>query len=216
MHRRLITAQDALIDLQEGNYRYASQTQELRVRRDALRREQTKDGQEPIAVILTCSDSRVPPALIFDQGPGDLFVVRIAGSIAGQSQLETIEFALYQLHTPLVVVMGHRGCGAVRAAMDHLSHGPSHALGSLPSIVGRITPALRPIMPEARGAASADSRAEEEALYLRAVRANTEHWTEVVSKHPSVAPFVERGVLLVVGAEYCLESGKVEFYGPPA
>jgi carbonic anhydrase len=168
-------------------------------------------GQRPFAVILGCSDSRVPVEFVFDQGLGDLFVIRVAGNIVAPSQVGSVEFAAERFGTPLVVVLGHSRCGAVEATLEAL--GPSSATPSrhLRSIVDRIRPAVE-------GLLETDLRHDRERLVRAAVRANVRaaanalrHGSDVLEER------IARGELLVVGAEYALETGGVEFFdGVPA
>src|SRR6187397_278724 len=137
----MITATEALRRLQEGNRRFVanrSATEPL----DAARRTELVSGQEPFAIILGCSDSRVPAELVFDQGFGDLFVIRIAGNIVAPSQIGSVEFAAARFGTRLVVVLGHSQCGAVLATLDELLGRATTESRNLRSIVDRVRPAI--------------------------------------------------------------------------
>jgi carbonic anhydrase len=163
-------------------------------------------GQEPFAVILGCSDSRVPVEIVFDQGLGDLFVIRVAGNIVAPSQIGSVEFAAERFGTRLVVVLGHTHCGAIDATLDDLQR-PSGAQSlNLSSIVQRIRPAVE-------GLLATELRRDHEALAREAVRANVRvsadylrHGSEVLER------LIRKDGLQVVGAEYSLETGVVDFF----
>jgi carbonic anhydrase len=199
-------AQRALDRLREGNERFVEQVKGRIRRSDEERRRELVAGQNPFAIVLGCSDSRVPAELVFDQGLGDLFVIRVAGNIVAPSQVGSVEFAAEQFGTRLVVVMGHTMCGAVRATLDEHRKPSTNRSPGLRSIVERIAPSVAPL---------ADSRLghDEETLYKMAIRANIRASASHL-RHGS--EMLERMIggegLLVVGAEYCLESGVVEFF----
>src|SRR5947207_15770558 len=138
----MVSAREALRCLQEGNRRYASSTSGSRTGVDRARRSELIEGQEPFAIILGCSDSRVPAEIVFDQGLGDLFVIRVAGNIVAPSQIGSVEFAVERFDTPLVVVLGHTSCGGVGATLDVLQGRASARSRGLLSIVDRIRPAI--------------------------------------------------------------------------
>jgi carbonic anhydrase len=197
------SAREALERLLEGNRRFASGT--LSLERLSSRRAALVDGQEPFAIVLGCSDSRVPAEFVFDQGLGDLFVIRVAGNIVFPSQIGSVEFAAEQFHTRLVVVLGHTRCGAITATLDALRR-PADDTHSrnLHSIVSRIQPVVAPLL-------KTDLANDTPALLREAVRANVRasvqalyHGSEVLER------FVAEDGLLIVGAEYSLESGLVE------
>jgi len=199
----MISAREALERLREGNRRFVSD-----VRGGGLtgqtRRSEVAGGQEPFAIILGCSDSRVPAEIVFDQGLGDLFVVRVAGNIVAPSQVGSAEFAAEQYGTPLIVVLGHSQCGAILATLQELSRPAADQSRNLRSIVDRVRPSVEPLL--------ADPGVPPEALVERAVRANIRasaehlrHGSDVLEK------LIQRGALLVVGGEYSLESGAVDF-----
>src|SRR5688572_24260154 len=137
----MMDAQAALERLKEGNRRFASNVRSVESLLSQMRREELADGQNPIAIVLACSDSRSPAEIVFDQGLGDLFVIRVAGNVVAPSQIGSVEFAAERFHTRLVVVMGHTGCGAIAATLDDLAR-PETLPGSLKSIVDRVKPAL--------------------------------------------------------------------------
>ena len=140
----MLTAQEALIQLQEGNQRFVEGKSTYNTS-DTRRRNELVDGQKPFAIILGCSDSRVPAEIVFDQGLGDLFVIRIAGNIVAPSQIGSIEFAVETFQTPLVVVLGHTRCGAVAATLNQIRQPQASRSQHLHSIVERIRPAVEPL-----------------------------------------------------------------------
>lgn len=170
----------------------------------AHRRHELVQEQEPYAVILGCSDSRVPAEMVFDQGLGSLFVVRVAGNIVAPSHIASAEFAATALGTHLIVVLGHTGCGAVKAALQELERPTEERNPGLRSITDRIRPAIENVVytdlsPEDRLA--------------RAVRVNI-HTSVHNLRHgsPILEALIEAGELVIVGAEYSLETGIVDFF----
>ena len=137
----MISAEEALARLREGNHRFTSDAERQEAASPARRRE-LANWQEPFAIILGCSDSRVPAEIVFDQGLGDLFVIRVAGNIVASSQIGSVEFAAARFGTRLVVVLGHSQCGAVTATLEELQQPPNHQSRNLRSIVGRVRPAV--------------------------------------------------------------------------
>jgi len=207
----MTTARDALERLREGNRRFAAGVRSLDTLTSQTRRSEFLAGQKPFAVILGCSDSRVPVELIFDQGLGDLFVIRVAGNIVAASQIGSVEFAAAQFATPLVVVLGHTRCGAVQATLDELRRPSENQSRNLRSIVDRIRPAVE-------GLLETGPNRDHEALARRAVRANVRVSANFL-RHgsPILEELIQSDKLLVVGAEYALETGRVEFFdGLPA
>ncbi|UCF66460.1 MAG: carbonic anhydrase [Acidobacteriota bacterium] len=200
-------AQEALERLREGNRRFASGTpraenvNESRSRLSAL-----AAGQKPFAVILGCSDSRVPAEIVFDQGLGDLFVIRVAGNIVDASQIGSVEFAATQFGTRLVVVLGHTRCGAVVATLEQMQQPAPIRSQNLWSIVERIRPAVEPLL-------ATKLRRDSDAFVRYAVRANIRQSAGRL-RHESrvLGQLIEEDGLLVVGAEYCLESGVIDFF----
>jgi carbonic anhydrase len=208
----MVSAIDALKRLIDGNSRFAS---ELRNRdgtqASQARRAEVAAAQEPFAIILGCSDSRVPAEIVFDQGLGDLFVIRVAGNIVAPSQIGSVEFAATQYHTRLVVVLGHSQCGAVLATLEELKRPSENRSPNLRSIVDRVRPSIE-------GLLDTDLANDPEALVGRAVRANIRASASQL-RHGSgiVEELVDTDGLLIVGAEYSLETGHVEFFdGVPA
>jgi carbonic anhydrase len=199
-------ARDALERLREGNRRFVADERKLDVRASHTRREALADGQEPFAIVLGCSDSRVPAEVIFDHGLGDLFVIRVAGNIVAPSQVGSVEFAATRFQTRLVVVLGHSQCGAVLATIEQVRRPTSQSM-NLHSIVDRIRPSVETVL------AVHGSGIDEGAMLRHAVRANVRASADHL-RHAS--PILERlrqsDGLLVVGAEYSLETGEVTFF----
>jgi len=202
----MIPARTALQRLKEGNHRFASDTPTNGRSSNQSRRQELAGGQEPFAIILGCSDSRVPAEMIFDQGLGDLFVIRVAGNIVAPSQVGSVEFAATQFGVRLVVVLGHSQCGAVLAAIDELKNPANRYLNDLFPIVDRIKPCLRSLV------AGPDESGPDE-LVEKAVRANVCASTQQLrSASQTLEQLIQNNGLLIVGAEYSLQSGKVEFF----
>lgn len=201
----MIPAEVALARLREGNQRFVSEQRKGGYSSQA-RRMQLTDGQEPFAIVLGCSDSRVPAEIVFDQGLGDLFVIRVAGNIVAPSQIGSVEFAAEQFHTRLVVVLGHSSCGAIGATLDELRRPTENQSPNLRSIVDRVRPAVEPLL--ADGAA-----VDADTLMHRAVRANV-HASVTQLRHGSdiLERLVRDDGLLIVGAEYSLETGEVDIF----
>lgn len=202
----MITALQALERLREGNRRFVTGVRSLDTLLSQSRRDELVAGQKPFAVILGCSDSRVPVEIIFDQGLGDLFVIRVAGNIVAPSQIGSVEFAAGQFGTRLVVVLGHTQCGAVEASLLELQRTAEKQSRNLRSIVDRIRPAVE-------GLLATELRHEKEALARQAVRANVRVSANNL-RHGSrlLEQLSETDGLLVVGAEYSLETGVVDFF----
>ncbi len=200
----MIGATEALERLRAGNARFVSGGQLMESLANPERRGELTSGQEPFAIILGCSDSRVPAEIIFDFSLGHLFVIRVAGNIVAPSQIGSIEFAAEQFGTRLVVVMGHENCGAVAATLDELNRPTESRSPNLSAIVDRIRPAVEPLTA---------SGAEGAALLKQAVRANVrasvnqlQHGSEILKNQ------IRDDGLLVVGAEYSLKTGAVDFF----
>jgi carbonic anhydrase len=199
----MTSAEEALRRLREGNRCYLSGTQVEKTRLYRARRAELMEKQDPLAVILSCSDSRVPPEIVFGQGLGDLFVVRVPGNIAGPTQIESVEFAALYLGTRLVVVLGHSQCGAILATLDHLQRSPTRQSRALPSIIQLIRPSVEPLLKTAVH--------DGDELLRQAVRRNICLWTKRLRGTRVLSRLIEEDGLLVVGAEYSLETGRVEF-----
>jgi carbonic anhydrase len=202
----MIPAHEALQRLRAGNLRFASNGRRSEAFADEARRRALAAGQEPFAIILGCSDSRVPAEIVFDQGLGDLFVIRVAGNIVAPSLIGSVEFAADRFGTRLVVVLGHTRCGAILATLDELRRPTENQSRNLRAIVDRVRPAVEPLL--------ATSLADDpDALVRDAARANVRmsadhlrHGSEVLEQ------LIRADGLLVVGAEYSLDTGIVDFF----
>ncbi len=200
------TAGEALARLQDGNRRFVAR---IGARQPALQPSRPVElamDQQPFAIVLGCSDARVPAELVFDQGLGDLFVIRVAGNIVAPSQIGSVEFAASRFGTPLVVVLGHSQCGAVLATIEELQRPAEHQSRHLRSIVDRVRPSVE-------GLLRTELRHDMNALVRHAVRANV----SVAASHlrygsEVLEQLIEDDRLRVVGAEYSLETGVVEFF----
>jgi len=194
----MIPAREALARLREGNRRF--------VENGAASGGRPGPGQQPFAIVLGCSDSRVPSELIFGQGFGDLFVIRVAGNIVAPSQVGSVEFAAEVFGTRLAVVVGHTQCGAVAATLEELRQPQGHASPNLRAIVGRIRPAIEPLLATPIAKDPAALAAEATRANIRASVAQLRHGSALLERR------IEQDGLLIVGAEYCVEMGTVEFF----
>ena len=208
----MISAQEALQLLREGNQRFVSEAPSRDTVESRARRLELAKGQEPFAAILGCSDSRVPVEIIFDQGLGDLFVIRVAGNIVAPSLIGSVEFAAEQFGTRLVVVLGHTRCGAIETTLQQLQRPVEMQSHNLHSIVEFIRPGIV-------GLLSTDLKNNHDALVREACRANIRasvnhlrHGSDIIEN------LTQNAGLMVVGAEYSLETGVVDFFEnvPPA
>lgn len=206
---RMISANEALERLREGNHRFVTGALRIDAVSAHAQRAKLPTIQRPFAIILGCSDSRVPAELVFDQGLGDLFVIRVAGNIVAPSQVGSVEFAAAQYATRLVVVLGHSQCGAIDATVAEFLRTNETQSRNLRSIVDRI-------MPSIEGLFATDLRRDMDALVRQAVRANVrasvshlKHGSEIVER------LIATDGVLVVGAEYSLETGVVDFFDAP-
>jgi carbonic anhydrase len=207
----MIPARDALARLREGNHRFVSDALPSDADVSQRRRAELASSQEPFAIILGCSDSRVPAEIVFDQGLGDLFVVRVAGNIVAPSLVGSVEFAAARFNTRLVVVLGHSQCGAITATLEELSRTSETQSRNLRSIVDRVRPSVEPLL-------QTELARDPQALVRQAVRANIRASANHL-RHGSalLEQLIAEDGLLVVGAEYSLETGVVEFFdGVPA
>lgn len=202
----MISAREALERLQEGNRRFVSDVRSRDTLVSQMRRSELTTGQEPFAVILGCSDSRVPVEIVFDQGLGDLFVIRVAGNIVAPSQIGSVEFAAERFATRLVVVLGHSQCGVILATLEELRRPKENQSQNLRSIVDRVRPSVE-------GLLATELRHTPDDLIRQAVRANVRasanhlrHGSEVLEN------LIQKDGLLIVGAEYSLETGSVAFF----
>ena len=199
-----LPAPEALERLRQGNRRFVLNQQSLEHR--IIRPVDLVVEQRPFAIVLGCSDSRVPAELVFDQGLGDLFVIRVAGNIVAPSQVGSVEFAAERFRTRLVVVLGHSRCGAILATLEALEAPGGSTSRNLASIVDRVRPSVEPLL----GTPLAKDRDQ---LIREAVRTNVRasvdhlrHGSEILER------LIAEEELRVVGAEYGLESGEVEFF----
>ena len=199
-----ISASEALERLEAGNRRYLAGEPE-NVVFSAESRKKLASGQNPFAVILGCADSRVPAELIFDQGLGDLFVIRVAGNVVAPSLIGSIEFAAVKFGVRLIIVLGHTCCGAVEAAVAGLQTPDESISPNLAAIIDRISPGIEELV-------RADQGNDNEALMQEAVRANIQTSVDEI-KHGSdiLKNLIENDGLQIAGAEYSLETGEVEF-----
>jgi len=201
----MISARDAIERLRDGNRRFATNMRSLDpLVSDAQRAELAKE-QHPFVIILGCSDSRVPPEIIFDQALGDLFVVRVAGNIVGPSQIDSVEFAASQLGTRLVMVLGHSQCGAILATLEGLQQPKESHSPRFRSIVDRIRPSVT-------GLLATELKNDPDALVKQAVRANVRASANQLRHGSAVLEqLIQNEGLVVVGAEYSLVTGVVDF-----
>jgi carbonic anhydrase len=202
----MLSATDALALLRDGNRRFVANQSTSAATSHQARRAALVNGQEPFAIVLGCSDSRVPSELVFDQGFGDLFVIRVAGNIVAPSQIGSIEFAASRFGTRLVVVVGHSQCGAVTATLEELLGRATAESRHLRSIVDRVRPSVETLLSERRSD-------DFDALMADAVRANVRasvnqlrHGSELLER------LIRDDGLMIVGAEYSLDSGIVTFF----
>jgi carbonic anhydrase len=205
----MVSAEDAVARLKHGNRRFVQSLHggELGA---GTRRMVLALEQEPFAIVLGCSDSRVPAEIVFDQGLGELFVIRVAGNIVAPSQVGSVEFAASRFGTRLVVVLGHSHCGAIEATIEELERPSASQSKNLRSIVERVRPSVEPLL-------GTDLALDRAALSRQAMRANVaasvshlRHGSEILEQ------LIRTDGLLVVGAEYSLETGVVEFLDGPA
>jgi carbonic anhydrase len=202
----MTSAPEALDRLRQGNGRFTSNVRGADAFLTQARRAELKHSQQPFAIILGCSDSRVPAEIVFDQGLGDLFVIRVAGNIVAPSQVGSVEFAAERFGTRLVVVLGHSQCGVILATLEELRRPTENQSRNLRAIVDRVRPSVEELL-------DTELLRDREALVRQAVRANIRasanhlrHGSEVLEQ------LIEDEGLLVVGAEYSLETGVVEFF----
>lgn len=202
----VVSAHEALGLLREGNLRFAANARSSGTLLSHAQRAELATGQKPFAIILGCSDSRVPAEMVFDQGLGDLFVIRVAGNIVAPSQVGSVEFAAARFGTRLVVVLGHSQCGAVLATLEQLQRPTEDQSRNLRAIVDRVRPSVE-------GLLATELAHDWDALVAQAVRANIRasvdhlrHGSEVLEQ------LIRDDGLLVAGAEYSLDTGTVEFF----
>jgi len=202
----MISAKEALDRLREGNRRFVSEDWSGETLPSTSRRRELAGAQQPFAIILGCSDSRVPAEMVFDQGLGDLFVIRVAGNIVAPSQIGSVEFAVERYATPLVIVLGHTMCGAIQATLEELERPSGGRSPNLRSIVDRVRPSVEELL-------ETPLRSDPAALTYHAVRANIRA-SAAHLRHGSqtIEQMIQTRGLRVVGAEYSLETGVVDFF----
>lgn len=202
-----LPADQALERLQEGNRRFRQNVRSLEVAVGQSARAALVAGQNPFAIILSCSDSRVPSELVFDQGLGDLFVIRVAGNVVAPSLVGSVEFAAATFGTRLAVVMGHSHCGAIKATLDFIQHRVGAPSDNIHDLVDRCRPAVESVV----HAAGPD--ADRERLIHEAVRANVRQSCAHL-RHGSrlLERLIQEEGMRIVGAEYSLETGQVDFF----
>jgi carbonic anhydrase len=200
----MISAIEALARLRAGNLRFTSNTADRTTHSSRERRAELARLQQPFAIVLGCSDSRVPAEIVFDQGLGDLFVIRVAGNIVAPSQVGSVEFAAERFETRLVVVLGHSQCGVILATVEELRRPSTNHSGNLRAIVDRVRPSVEDLVSTVR---------DEDQLVRAAVRANIRASADHL-RHGSalLEQLIRDKELLVVGAEYSLETGVVDFF----
>jgi len=196
----------ALKRLQDGNRRFMTGNGVSVDTASPARRHAVVADQSPFAIILGCSDSRVPAEIVFDQGLGDLFVIRVAGNVVAPSQIGSVEFAAEWFGTRLVVVLGHSRCGAIQATLQELLHQTRHSSSNLRSIVDRVRPSMEPLLEASPGG-------DPEVLVQLGVRANVRASANHL-RHGSamLEQLIREDGLLIVGADYSLDTGLVEFF----
>jgi carbonic anhydrase len=202
----MISAVEALTQLSEGNRRFVANLRGADPFLTPARRAQLTIQQQPFAIILGCSDARVPAEIVFDQGLGDLFVIRVAGNIVAPSQVGSVEFAAERFGTRLVVVLGHSQCGAILATLEEIRRPNETQSRNLRSIVDRVRPSVESLL-------ETDLRHDLDSLVKKAVRVNIRasadhlrHGSEVLEQ------LIQKEKFLVVGAEYSIETGEVDFF----
>ena len=202
----MISAAEALKRLRDGNRRFVERLRNHEAQLGASPRLALTQEQKPFAIVLGCSDSRVPAEIVFDQGLGDLFVIRVAGNIVAPSLIGSVEFAAAQFGTRLVVVLGHSRCGAIQATLEELRRPAENQSPNIRSIVDRVRPSVEVLL-------ATELRHDEAALIRQAVRANVGVSVSHLRYGSDVLETLIRDDgLAVVGAEYSLETGEVTFF----
>ena len=205
----MIAADEALERLKRGNERFASNTVDLAALASRGRRDDLVERQTPFAIVFGCSDSRVPAELVFDQGLGDLFVIRVAGNVVAPSLVGSVEFSARLHGVRLVVVLGHTGCGAIQATVDELEAPTVQRYPNLAAIVNRIRPTVQTLVD-----AGID---DHDALVHHATRANVRASVSQLRTGSAVLEeLIANDGLRIVGAEYSLETGEVDFFDEEA
>lgn len=202
----MLTAVEALERLKKGNQRFVegqTQNQRLLTHQERAKMAET---QEPFAIVLGCSDSRVPAEMVFDQGLGDLFVIRVAGNIVAPSQVGSVEFAAESFNCPLVIVLGHTHCGAIDSTIEALRHPDQAPSVNLMSIVNRVRPSVEILM-------QTELKDDLKKLSVHAIRSNVFASVNQLRHGSAVLEsLIAKGQLKVVGAEYSIENGEVTFF----
>jgi carbonic anhydrase len=197
---------EILSQLKQGNARYAAGQSDHTELINPARRSKLVAGQAPLAVIVGCADSRVPAEIVFDQGLGDLFVIRVAGNVVAPSQIGSVEYAAEHCGTRLVIVLGHSSCGAVQATLGELQQPTEGGSPNIKSIIKRISPAVAPLL-------ATDLKNDEIALMQAAVKANVQASANQLRNGSAILEqLIKNQGLLVVGAEYDLATGIVDFF----
>lgn len=196
-HSDVIDARQAMQLLVDGNQRFIANNI-LKKDLSSQKREELSKGQKPFAVILTCSDSRVPPELIFDQGLGNIFVIRTAGNIVDQISLGSIEYGVEHLNAPLLIVMGHEHCGAVKATVDG-----GEAPGCINALINKIKPSVEKVRAAGACGNTLYEQSEDENIYATIADIKKSHIVEHL---------VAGRKLKVIGAKYKLDTGEVVFF----
>ncbi len=202
----MIPAEEALQRLRDGNARYVAGEADPAALEHEARRQKYAAEQSPFAIVLGCSDSRVPVEFVFDQGIGDLFVVRVAGNIAARSQVGSIEFAARTFGMRLIVVLGHSRCGAVEAVVDEMRKPSALQSDNLDFVVDRIRPAVEQVMADGYGH-------DPEMLVAEVGRENVRRSKEVLRDSSKIIEqLIDQEGLMITGAEYSLQTGVVDFF----
>jgi carbonic anhydrase len=202
----MVPAREALALLRDGNRRFVADVRSRDNLPSRARRIELAAGQEPFATILGCSDSRVPVEIVFDQGLGDLFVIRVAGNIVAPSLIGSVEFAAEQFGTRLVVVLGHSRCGAIIATLEQLKRPKENQSHNLHSIVDLVRPSVEALL-------ATELKGDRDALIRAAVRANIRASVRHLRRGSDIIRnLIENDGLMIVGAEYSLETGDVDFF----
>jgi carbonic anhydrase len=202
----MISGPAALERLRAGNRRFVDDMNNGGRATSQTRRNVLGSPQEPFAIILGCSDSRVPAEIVFDQGLGDLFVIRVAGNVVASSQVGSVEFAAARFGTQLVVVLGHSQCGAILATLEELQQPTGQQSRNLRSIVDRVRPSVEALL-------RTELRHDADALVREAVRANIRASAHQLRNGSDILEgLIQKSGLVVVGAEYSLETGLVDFF----
>ena len=201
----MLTAQEALDRLKAGNQRFMKGETTNHTLVSHQERAEMAEGQNPFAIILGCSDSRVPAEMVFDQGLGDLFVIRVAGNVVAPSQVGSVEFAAERYDCAVVVVLGHSHCGAIQATVDTLLNPENPPSDNLMSIVNRVRPSVEILL-------QTDLKHDHNKLCMHAIRSNVFASVNQLRHGSAVLEnLIAKGKMIVVGAEYSLETGEVNF-----